>query len=313
VAGGSSRAESVSHGIAAAAAGAEFVLVHDAARPFADRSLVDRVVRATREHGAAIPALAVPDTVKRVNAAGRVEATIDRGDLRLAQTPQGARTSWLVQALSEAEREGFAVTDEASALERCGHPVAIVAGEPDNFKLTVAADVARARGLAGESTMELRVGHGFDIHRFGEDRRLVLGGVYFEDEVGLLGHSDADVVLHAAMDAVLGAAGQGDIGELFPPDDPQFKDADSAELARTVTASVAGAGYSIVNLDLMLLAERPRIRPRVTEMRESIAVCFGVAADRVGLKATTLEGLGALGRKEGIACQAVALLRRSAR
>ena len=158
--------------------------------------------------------------------------------------------------------------------------------------------------------MDLRVGNGFDIHRVDASRPLVLGGVHFEGEAGLEGHSDADVVLHAAMDAVLGAAGQGDIGQWFPPSDDQWKGADSWQLSRRVLEIVREQGFSIVNLDLMVLAEKPKIGPRLEAMKQRIADAFEVATDRVGLKATTLETLGALGRHEGIACQAVVLLRR---
>lgn len=161
-----------------------------------------------------------------------------------------------------------------------------------------------------DESCALRIGTGFDIHRFGATRPLVLGGVHFEGERGLEGHSDADVVLHAAMDALLGAAAEGDIGMLFPPDDPRYAGADSRELAAQVAARVRDAGFTLVNLDLTLLAERPRIRTRVDEMRQAIASCLGVGPDRIGLKATTCEGLGALGRTEGAACQAVALLSR---
>ena len=162
--------------------------------------------------------------------------------------------------------------------------------------------------MVGARWDRLRVGNGFDIHRFQAGRKLLLGGVHFAGETGLAGHSDADVVLHAAMDALLGAAGLGDIGSLFPPDDLQWKDADSSRLAALVAAMVREQGFEIINLDLTILAERPRIGPHADSMRGAIADCLGLEPFRIGLKATTLEGLGALGRGEGIACQAVALL-----
>jgi 2-C-methyl-D-erythritol 2,4-cyclodiphosphate synthase len=255
----------------------------------------------------------VPDTVKRVSESGSkddgpwVEETLDRERLRLAQTPQGGRVDWLIDALDRAKAEGCHVTDEASALEHAGRRVAGVEGEPGNRKITSREDLDQAR-RALRAGPALRVGFGFDVHRFADGRKLVLGGVAFPGETGLDGHSDADVVLHAAMDAVLGPTGLGDIGCLFPPEDPQFSGADSRRLAREVSGRIAERGFELVNLDLMLLAERPKIRPRMEEMRRSIADVFGVASDRVGLKATTMERLGALGRGEGIACQAVALL-----
>ena len=250
------------------------------------------------------------DTIKRHDGAGFVAETLDRGRLRLAQTPQGARRDWMLEALKAAAAAGAEVTDEAQALERAGRRVALVAGDPSNTKITTQQDWAEAlRRIEGDEGA-LRVGHGYDVHRFGGTRALVLGGIAFSGEGGLIGHSDADVVLHAAMDALLGAAGLPDIGHYFPPGDPRFAGTDSAVLSREVAGHVRSAGFRIANLDLTLLAERPKIRERVGAMRETIASCFLTDPARVGLKATTLEGLGALGRGEGIACHAVALLAR---
>ena len=309
VAGGVARCDSVRAGVRAAGE-TPFVLVHDAARPLASRRLVDAVVEATRRVGAAIPLLGVPDTVKRLGEDGRIAATIDRTGLGLAQTPQGARTDWLLEALAGQAGAEPPVTDESAALEAAGRPVAAVAGEPENVKITAPEDLARARARLEGDSMSLRIGTGFDVHAVDPDRKLILGGVEFEGEPGLRGHSDADVVLHAAMDALLGAAALGDIGALFPPDDPRFEGADSRELAGEVAQRLHEAGYEAVNLDLTLLAERPRVRDRVDEMRGSIAAALRLQPEAIGLKATTLEQLGALGRREGIACQAVALVRK---
>jgi 2-C-methyl-D-erythritol 4-phosphate cytidylyltransferase/2-C-methyl-D-erythritol 2,4-cyclodiphosphate synthase len=306
VAGGATRSESVSRGAAAATA-APFLLVHDAARPFASARLVDAVVEATRRHGAAVPVLPVPDTVKEVDG-DRIAGTVSRASMRLAQTPQGARADWLRAALARASRERAEITDEASALELAGHEVATVPGESSNLKLTTAEDLEDAELRVAPRAADLRVGTGFDVHRFDPSRPLVLGGIRFEDSPGLAGHSDADVVLHAAMDAVLGAAGLGDIGEHFPPDDARYEGAASTDLARHVAGLLDRHGLRIVNLDLTVLAEAPRIRDRVDRMREAIAASLATEPARIGVKATTLEGLGALGRREGIACQAVALL-----
>jgi 2-C-methyl-D-erythritol 4-phosphate cytidylyltransferase/2-C-methyl-D-erythritol 2,4-cyclodiphosphate synthase len=275
-------------------------------------ALVDAVVAATLEHGAAVPVLTVSDTVKEADAAGFVARTLDRSQLRLAQTPQGARTDWLLASLDRAEGEGVEVTDEAHALERAGYRVAVVPGDRENVKITTPEDLSEAARRLAPPASTLRVGTGFDIHRFGAALPLVLGGVAFPGEPGLTGHSDADVVLHAAMDAILGALGMDDIGAHFPPGDPRFAGASSAGLASGVARLAGEAGFEIVNLDLTLLAERPRIRDKVSAMRESIAACLGIPSTRVGLKATTLEKLGALGRGEGIACQAVVLLARKA-
>jgi 2-C-methyl-D-erythritol 4-phosphate cytidylyltransferase/2-C-methyl-D-erythritol 2,4-cyclodiphosphate synthase len=308
VPGGPSRMASVLAGVEAASE-AEFVLVHDAARPFVTSALVEAVLRASRAHGAAIPAVPARDTVKRADDAGFVLETLDRSTLRLAQTPQGARRSWLLDALRAAQADGVEVTDEAQALERDGRKIALVPGDPGNTKITTLddLDIARRRADGGG---DLRVGHGYDVHRFDGNRALVLGGVLFEGERGLSGHSDADVVLHAAMDALLGAAGLPDIGHHFPPSDPRYAGADSSRLAHEVTALVDESGWRIANLDLTLIAERPKIASRVPEMRAAIAAAFEIDAGAVGLKATTHEGLGALGRGEGIGCHAVALVRR---
>jgi 2-C-methyl-D-erythritol 4-phosphate cytidylyltransferase/2-C-methyl-D-erythritol 2,4-cyclodiphosphate synthase len=311
VAGGATRMASSLAGVEAAAS-ADVVLVHDAARPFVDPALVAAVLDATRRHGAAVPVLPASDTIKREDAEGFVQDTLDRRPLRLAQTPQGARREWMLEALRLATGSGVEVTDESEALERAGRRVAVVPGDPANMKITTPADwgeaVRRVEG-AGDA---FRIGHGYDVHRFGESRALVLGGVPFPGERGLIGHSDADVVLHAAMDALLGAAGLPDIGHFFPPSDPRVAGADSAALAREIAGQIRGAGLRIVNLDLTVLAERPKIAEHVGAMRASIAACLGTDPGRVGVKATTLEGLGALGRSEGIACHAVALLARVA-
>jgi 2-C-methyl-D-erythritol 4-phosphate cytidylyltransferase/2-C-methyl-D-erythritol 2,4-cyclodiphosphate synthase len=310
VAGGVTRVRSVLAGVEAAEA--ELVLVHDAARPFARPSLVAAVIDATRLHGAAVPALEVADTVKRIDGRGFVEGTLDRRILRLAQTPQGARREVLLTALRRAVERGIEPTDEAEALEREGIPIALVPGDPDNVKITTPDDWAAAeRRVAALRPGAPRIGHGFDIHRFGEGRPLRLGGVEFPGERGLIGHSDADVVLHAAMDALLGAAGLADIGHHFPPEDPRFAGADSRALAGEVARLLREGSWEIGNLDLTLLAETPRIGARRTAMLEATAAAFGVDPSRVGLKATTLEQLGSLGRSEGIACHAVALLHRA--
>jgi 2-C-methyl-D-erythritol 4-phosphate cytidylyltransferase/2-C-methyl-D-erythritol 2,4-cyclodiphosphate synthase len=303
VAGGESRAESVLRGLTAAG-DTRYVLVHDAARPLASARLVDAVIEATRHHGAAVPVVSIADTVKSVEGT-RVTGTVSRNGLGLAQTPQGARTDWLRAAL---QAGGEAPTDEASALEREGHMVAAVPGEPTNRKITHLSDLSEARMRLDSAALGLRVGTGFDVHRFDRRRPLILGGVHFPDSPGLAGHSDADVVLHAAMDAVLGAAGLGDIGLHFPPDDPRYAGAASTDLARQVADLLAARGGRIVNLDLTLLAESPKIRDHVESMRQAIAECMGTEPGRVGVKATTLEKLGALGRGEGIACQAAALV-----
>lgn len=306
VRGGSTRAESVASGVSASGE-APFVLIHDAARPLASAQLVEAVMDQARCHGAAVPLLGVVDTIKETDTEGWIARTLDRRRLGLAQTPQGFRRSWLTAALERARRLGIELTDEAAALEHDGRRVAAVPGERRNVKITSPEDLDETRRLLGGAP-DLRVGTGFDIHRFGGGRPLVLGGVVFEGEPGLAGHSDADVVLHAAMDALLGAAALGDIGVHFPPSEDRFAGVPSTELAAQVALRIRREGFDVVNLDLTLLAEFPRIAARSDAMCETIGRCLGIDRRRVSLKATTLERLGALGRGEGIACQAACLL-----
>ncbi len=310
VAGGEARADSVRNGLAAAE-GAAVVLVHDAARPFATPDLALRVAEAAARDGAALAALPVTDTVKRAGAEGppRVAETLDRRTLWLAQTPQGFRRELLLRAYAAAGAEASAATDECALVERLGAPVTLVAGEPGNFKITGPEDVARARAAA-EAPVALGVG--YDTHRFAAGRRLVLGGVEFEGD-GLLGHSDADVCAHAIGDAVLGAAGLGDLGRHFPDTDPRWKGVSSLVLLREIARLAGERGWRVGNCDVTLAARRPKIAPRAEEMRGRLAEALGVSPAQVNVKATTGEGMGFVGREEGIAAHAVALLVRAAR
>jgi len=309
VAGGAARADSVRNGLAAAE-GSAVVLVHDAARPFATPALAARVVEAAARDGAALAALPVTDTVKR--GAGeadlRVAETLDRRTLWLAQTPQGFRRDLLLRAYEAAGTAAAAATDECSLVERLGAPVTLVPGEPGNFKITGPADVERARAVL---EAPVAMGVGYDTHRFSPGRRLVLGGVEFEGD-GLLGHSDADVCAHAIGDAILGAAGLGDLGRHFPDADPRWKGVSSLLLLRDIARKAAEHGWRVGNCDVTLAARRPKIAPRAEEMRARLAEALGVSPAQVNVKATTGEGMGFVGREEGIAAHAVALLVRGA-
>ncbi len=309
VAGGSARADSVRNGLAAAE-GCPVVLVHDAARPFATPDLAGRVAEAAARDGAALAALPVTDTVKRSRPAGegeplaRVAETLDRRTLWLAQTPQGFRRDLLLRAYEAAGAAASQATDECSLVERLGAPVTLVPGEPGNYKLTGPADLERARA-AMEAPVAMGVG--YDTHRFAAGRRLVLGGVEFEGD-GLLGHSDADVCAHAIGDAILGAAGLGDLGRHFPDTDPRWKGVSSLVLLREIARLARERGWAIGNADVTLAAKRPKIAPRAEEMRARLAEALGIAPGQVNVKATTGEGMGFVGREEGIAAHAVALL-----
>ncbi len=310
VAGGAERADSVRNGLAAAA-GCPLVLVHDAARPFATPSLAARVAEVAARDGAALAAIPVTDTVKRAASQAdlRVAETLDRHTLWLAQTPQGFRTDLLLRAYEAAGTAAASATDECSLVERLGAPVTLVPGEPGNFKITDRADVERARAAL---EAPVAMGVGYDTHRFSPGRRLVLGGVEFEGD-GLLGHSDADVCAHAIGDAILGAAGLGDLGRHFPDTDPRWKGVSSLALLREIAAKAAERGWRIGNCDVTLAARRPKIAPRAEEMRSRLAEALGIGPGQVNVKATTGEGMGFVGREEGIAAHAVALLVRRAR
>jgi 2-C-methyl-D-erythritol 4-phosphate cytidylyltransferase/2-C-methyl-D-erythritol 2,4-cyclodiphosphate synthase len=299
--GGAERSDSVERAWRALEAPFDVVLIHDAARPFATAALALRVARAALAHGAAVPLVPVPDTVRRIEG-GAVAGTLDRSALRLTQTPQGFRRELFAAALEKWVRDGRpAVTDDASMVERAGVAVNAVEGERGNVKITYPGDVEAAAA-------NLRVGHGYDLHRTAPGRRMVLGGVAFDCGSGLLGHSDADVVMHAVCDAVLGAAGMGDIGRRFPDTDPAWRGADSAVLLATAAAEVAGAGFEVVNVDCTVIAEQPKIAPAAVAMAARIAACLNVEPARVSVKGKTNEGLGPEGRGEAIAAHAVALL-----
>ncbi len=314
VAGGAARADSVRNGLEALP-GCALVLVHDAARPFASPALARAVALAAARDGAALAAVPATDTVKRAAPPGagaggpRVAETLDRRALWLAQTPQGFRADLLRRAFDRAGAAAAEATDECQLVERLGLPVALVEGEAANFKITTPEDVARARARV---EAPVAMGVGYDTHRFAAGRRLVLGGVEFTGEGdGLLGHSDADVCAHAIGDAILGAAGLGDIGRHFPDTDPRWEGVSSLVLLREIAARAAAAGWRVGNCDVTLAARRPRIAPRAAEMRERLAGALGVAPAQVNVKATTGEGMGFVGRGEGIAAHAVALLARA--
>lgn len=306
VAGGARRRDSVAAAFAATDARADVVVIHDAARPFVSDAVIRRTVTAAAESGAAIAAVQAHDTVKQVDERTRtISATLRREAIVLAQTPQAFRTSVLRDALAT----GGDATDEALLAERAGHVVQVVEGDPRNMKVTTSDDLAMAEALVS-SRAALRIGHGYDLHTLVTGRPLVLGGVTVAFDRGLHGHSDADVVCHALTDAVLGAAGAGDIGRHFPDSDPAWKDANSLELLRTAAALARARGYVVVNVDVTVIAQRPKLAPYVDAMRACLAVSLGCAPADVSVKGKTNEGVDAVGAGEAIAAHAVALLAR---
>lgn len=302
VTGGRTRAESVQAGLAAIGAGRnQPVLVHDAARPFVTRGHVEGLLAALDLADGAIPTLPVPDTLKRGE--GLVDETVSRDGLWRAQTPQAFRLGRLKAAYRRwpAAEEP---TDDAAVMERAGGSVAMVPGDPMLMKLTYPEDFMLAEQLAGSRRI-VRMGQGVDAHRFGPGDVVWLCGIRIEHELGLIGHSDADCGLHALTDAVLGAIAAADIGEHFPPSDPRWKGASSDQFLRHAVSLVAAQGGRILNADVTLICERPKIRPHRDAMRERIAELLGIPVGRVSVKATTTEGMGFTGREEGLMAQAV--------
>lgn len=279
------------------------VVIHDGARPFVPVVDTLAVVAAAREGGAAVLVAPVVDTLKRLGRHAEIEATIPREGLHRALTPQAFRAGALRRAWHVAPLDEW--TDEAALVEACGDPVRGVAGDPRNVKVTNPADLDALRPLF---TAGPRVGQGVDVHRFAAGRRLVLAGVEIPSEVGLLGHSDADVVLHAVADAILGGCGGGDIGEHFPPSDERWRDAPSAIFVAQALTLAAERGLRPAQCDVTLLTERPRLAPHRLAMRSSLAALLGLDADDVNIKATTCEGLGFVGRGEGLMAMAIVTL-----
>lgn len=292
VSGGELRQDSVYEGLKCT--DTDIVLIHDGARPFVTQQIITEVTAAAAEYRAAVCAVRPKDTIRTG------QGTLNRNELYAVQTPQGFDTAAIKAAYEAAYAEGFYGTDDAGIAERAGLEIRIVSGSYDNIKITTREDLP----------METRVGTGYDVHRLEEGRKLILGGVCIPFERGLLGHSDADVLVHAIMDALLGAAALGDIGKLFPDTDDRYKDISSIELLKAVGEAVSEAGCTIGNIDATLVAEKPKIAPYIEAMRENIAGALDIDTDRVSVKATTTEKLGFAGRQEGMEAQAVCILNR---
>ncbi len=306
-AGGRRRQDSVQAGLLLLDDSTDIVLVHDGARPLVSQNLINRCYQAAREHGAAIAAVPVKDTLKRANTTQCVAATIDRQGLWQAQTPQAVRRILLEKAYRESGPED--ATDESSLLERAGIPVFLVEGSETNLKITSPEDLILAEILMQNTQQpSVRIGHGFDAHRFAPDRALVLGGMTVPHSLGLSGHSDADVVTHALCDALLGALGARDIGHHFPDSDKQFSGIYSIVLLDKVMTYVEEKGFCLGNADITIICQAPRLSPHIPAMEEVLAKTCRVGVERLNVKATTTEKMGYTGREEGISCHAVVLL-----
>jgi 2-C-methyl-D-erythritol 4-phosphate cytidylyltransferase / 2-C-methyl-D-erythritol 2,4-cyclodiphosphate synthase len=320
VAGGPRRQDSVANAFAAVDRRAELIVIHDAARPFVTEALLRRTLAAAAAHGAAIAALPVRDTVKQGapadgSGARVVTATLPRETIFLAQTPQAFRRDVLARAIEIGRGAGEA-TDEAMLAERAGFAVHLVEGDPGNVKVTTREDLAEARrrmehgalSVRGGPGAGLRIGHGYDLHRLVEGRPLILAGVAIPSARGLDGHSDADIVCHAVTDAVLGAAALGDVGRLYPDSDPRWRGADSITLLEGAMIRVREAGFAVGNVDVTVVAERPKLVPHLEAMRARLADALGCPASAVSVKGKTNEGMDSMGREDSMACHAVALL-----
>jgi 2-C-methyl-D-erythritol 2,4-cyclodiphosphate synthase/2-C-methyl-D-erythritol 4-phosphate cytidylyltransferase len=319
VSGGGTRQLSVYNGLAAIRGrrASNIVLIHDAARPYAEGELVRRVLEAAGEHSAAVACVPSKDTIYEAitaDEAMRLKAPTTRSAMWIVQTPQGFSLDLILKAHEEALRMGEEnASDDGTLVHMLGEPVYIVMGDYANIKITTPEDLpsAFAAGGALPDDGSLRVGMGFDVHAFAAGRKLILGGVEIPYEKGLLGHSDADVLTHAIMDAMLGALSMGDIGRHFPDDDPAYKGISSMELLRHVRQLVENDAWTVRQADTVIVAERPKLAPYVDIIRSSLAETLGLEASCVGIKATTTEGLGFTGREEGIGAQAVVLLSRT--
>ena len=307
--GGRRRQDSVLAGMDCLTDATDIVLVHDGARPLVTPDLIRRCLEAAWQHGAAIAAIPVKDTLKRANPDQTIAATVDRQDLWQAQTPQAARISLLRQAY--AALDGREVTDEAALLEQAGTAITLIEGSETNIKITRPDDLILAEKIMQtDSTPTMRIGHGYDAHCLVAGRNLVLAGVTVPHELGLAGHSDADVVTHALCDAVLGALGMGDIGRHFPDSDQRFKDIYSILLLEEVMELAATKGLAVSNADITIICQAPKLAPHIDAMRQILATACRVTAGQINLKATTTEKMGFPGREEGISCHAVVLLTR---
>lgn len=305
VLGGAERQDSVACGLKSVADTSNIVLVHDGARPLASTELFDAVVGAAVEHGAATAGVPATDTIKRVDTKHTVIETLKRSELYQIQTPQGFQKDLFKEAHQKAHDEKYLGTDDVSLVEYLGKPVHIVDGDYCNIKVTTPNDIAVAKRYLGIEDKCMRVGFGYDIHQLKAGHPCILGGVHIESEIGPDGHSDADVLIHALMDAMLGAAGLRDIGYYFPPEDDQYKGISSMLLLEKVNSLLKERGLQAYNIDIMVISETPKLKPHIDMMKANLQSILEIPLDRISIKATTNEMLGAIGRREGIAAQAV--------
>ena len=308
VAGGDSRQSSVWNGLCALPESCTHVLIHDGARCLVDEGTIRRCMASVKAHGTGVAAIPAIDTIKQVDADEIVTATPDRSQLRAVQTPQGFTVELIRRAHMSAQQAGFLGTDDASLVERLGHPVRLTEGNRRNIKLTTPEDMIMAEAFLGRNFPALRVGQGYDVHRLVEGRDLILCGVNIPHTLGLLGHSDADVAVHALMDAMLGAMALGDIGKHFPDTDERYRGISSMKLLEHVVALLKERHARVTNCDVTIVAQKPKLLPHIPQMQANIASALELPLDRVNIKATTTERLAFEGREEGISAQAICMV-----
>jgi 2-C-methyl-D-erythritol 4-phosphate cytidylyltransferase / 2-C-methyl-D-erythritol 2,4-cyclodiphosphate synthase len=309
VAGGNERQDSVKNCLEAIQGKCGIVLIHDAVRPFVTEGLISRVIEAAKETGAAIAAVKTKDTIKEVNEDNIIWTTVPRNNLWLAQTPQAFEFKLLKEAYKAAYDDNYYGTDDASLVERMGKEVKMVEGSYENIKITTNEDMQIADAIMKKrNKVILRSGLGYDSHRFAEHRKLILGGVEIPFDKGLQGHSDADALIHAICDALLGAAGAGDIGRHFPDTDPEYKNISSMIILERVGKLIKEKGFSINNIDVTVVMEMPKLAPYAARMVSNIARVLNIPDDCVNIKAKTNEGMGFIGRNEGVAVFATSIL-----
>lgn len=308
VKGGDTRQASVWNGLSALPGDCTHVLIHDGARCMVDADTIRRCMASVEECGTGVAAIPAIDTIKQVDAQEVVTSTPDRSTLRAVQTPQGFSVDLIRRAHETAKTDGFLGTDDASLVERLGHPVRLTLGDRKNIKLTTPEDLKMAEAFLNRDFPALRIGQGYDVHRLVEGRDLILCGVNIPHTLGLLGHSDADVALHALMDAMLGAMALGDIGKHFPDTDERYRGISSMTLLEHVVALLAQHRARVTNCDVTIVAQKPKLLPYIPQMRENVARALQLPVDRVNVKATTTERLAFEGREEGISAQAVCMV-----
>ncbi len=308
VPGGKRRIDSVILGLKSLRGEGDVILVHDAARPLLDRDFVEKLVREAKEQGSAVPSLPVSDSLKLSDDGRSVGSSLSRGSYYYTQTPQAFRREVIMDSAGKAEEADWACTDEAEMVEMAGYPVFLVPGQRNNVKVTHHEDLAYVRSTLGAYTGDFKVGLGYDAHQLVEGRELYLGGVKVECEKGLLGHSDGDCALHAIVDALLGASSLGDIGGHFPPDDEELRGISSVVILEEIREKIHRAGYRVVNVDCVIICQKPRISDYAGEMAQSISRSLSIEEEAVSVKGKSTEGMGFEGSGEGISSMAVVLL-----